>query len=98
MNVTDEMVLAFKKAWHDADAEGAEGHRVEAGLAAVLALVPEPGIQPGDWVEHRTKDLDPREVLVVGLDWLVLDFGMANEDGSRVPKDNYRIVRRAGVL
>lgn len=54
----------------------------------------ERGIQPGDWVEHTSRDLDPREVLAVGLDWLSLDFGeddVAIALARRVPKDNYRV-------
>lgn len=34
---TPEQVEAFKKAWHEADAEGDEGNRVSRGLAAALA-------------------------------------------------------------
>lgn len=36
---TEEQLVAFKKAWHEADAEGRDGHRVEQGLRAVLNLV-----------------------------------------------------------
>lgn len=34
--VTDEMVDAFKKAWHEADDEGLAGSRVRAGLQAAI--------------------------------------------------------------
>ncbi|WP_193510463.1 hypothetical protein [Cryobacterium sp. BB736] len=32
----DELVAIFKQAWHQADSEGREGSRVEAGIDAVL--------------------------------------------------------------
>lgn len=54
----------------------------------------ERGIQPGDWVERIGHDLDPREVIAVGLDWLALDFGedYAKDAHTRhLPKDNYRV-------
>lgn len=38
-NVTPEMMDAFRKAWHEADARGEDGHRVEAGLTAALAVM-----------------------------------------------------------
>lgn len=38
--VTDEMVAAFKRAWHEADAAGLEGGRVRAALEAALGVTP----------------------------------------------------------
>lgn len=35
--VTPEMIEAFKRAWHEADAQGLSGQRVSAGLEAALA-------------------------------------------------------------
>lgn len=53
-------------------------------------------IRPGDMVSHRTKpDLDSREVVAVGLDWIILDFGSGAEASllnmTRLPSDNYVI-------
>lgn len=39
MRITREMIAAFDRAWHIADARGQRGHRVEAGLEAVMVLV-----------------------------------------------------------
>ena len=36
---TQQMVEAFKAGWHQADLRGREGHRVEEGLLAVLAVL-----------------------------------------------------------
>lgn len=45
-------------------------------------------IQPGDLVEHIYQDLDPREVVVVGRDFLTLDI--LGKESGHLPKDNYR--------
>lgn len=65
---------------------------VEADVAdcEITNVKPAP-IQPGDLVEHATKDLDPREVVAVGRDWLTLDIG---GETTRIPKDNYRVYSR----
>lgn len=72
---------------------------IEADVSAVdISDVREAAlpIQPGDLVEHRTRDLDPREVVAIGRDWLTLDIG---GETPRIPKDNYRVYRAAdGVL
>lgn len=39
VELTQDMIEAFKDAWHEADRQGREGQRVVAGLNAVLALV-----------------------------------------------------------
>jgi hypothetical protein len=49
-------------------------------------------IIPGDWVEPIDRDLDPREVAAVGLDWIMLDILGTITDP--LPLANYRIVRR----
>lgn len=53
-------------------------------------------IQPGDLVEHREKDLDPREVIAIGVDWLTLDI--AGSESPRLPKDNYKVLRPRGEV
>jgi hypothetical protein len=50
-------------------------------------------IQPGDLVEHAFRDLDPREVVSIGRDFLTLDI--LGEETPRLPKDNYRVVADA---
>lgn len=49
--------------------------------------------QPGDWADHVSGDLDPREVARVEGDsvWLLI-FG--NEIGP-FPRDNYTYIREA---
>lgn len=42
MKVTGKMIEAFKVAWHAADDAGRRGHRSEAGIQAVLDLLPDP--------------------------------------------------------
>ncbi len=76
---------------------------VEAALLDISAMkiidareVQRP-MQPGDLVEKRNADLDPREVVSVGRDFITLDI--LGEETVRVPKDNYRVVVPAeGVL
>lgn len=41
MQVNDEMVERFKKAWNEADVEGDVGNRVRRGLSAALSVVDE---------------------------------------------------------
>lgn len=69
---------------------GAEWVERENGLVALripaTIFGPRP-IQPGDLVERIGYDLDDREVIAVGRDWLTLDIGGETE---RLPKDNYR--------
>ena len=49
-------------------------------------------ITPGDWVEAIDRDLDARQVVAVGIDWLTLDIhGM---ETIRLPLDNYRVVQK----
>lgn len=47
-------------------------------------------IQPGDLVEKIGTDLDPREVISVGRDFLTLDI--LGSETERLPLDNYRTV------
>jgi hypothetical protein len=54
-------------------------------------------IEPGDLVEHIDKDLDPREVVALGRDWLVLDI--LGRESPRLPRANYRVsTKRRGVF
>lgn len=49
--------------------------------------------RPGDLAEHSEKELDPREVVAVGRDWITLDiFGTETE---RLPRDNYTVYTEA---
>lgn len=54
-------------------------------------------IRPGDLVAHRYRDLDPREVVSVGRDFLTLDI--LGRETERLPLDNYVLDTPAdGVL
>lgn len=78
------------------ESQGLAPHEV---LNVRFTNVKEAPIQPGDLVEHRTRDLDPREVIATGRDWIALDFGREDDVYTRLPRDNYRVdVRAEGVL
>lgn len=47
-------------------------------------------IEPGDLVEKIDTDLDPREVVSVGRDFITIDI--LGKESPRLPKDNYRVV------
>jgi hypothetical protein len=94
----------FEGAAEDLISDGVLYLRQTYDMPNVLAVVDRAErIQPGDWVEHRERDLDPREVIAVGLDWIVLDFGSIDRDDpsgwTRLPMDNYQVLRyRRGAL
>lgn len=49
-------------------------------------------IRPGDLVVPIDRDLDSRQVVAVGIDWLTLDiFGTETQ---RLPLSNYRVVQK----
>jgi len=66
---------------------------VEADISAVhitsMHEVRRP-IRPGDMVERLGTELDAREVLSVGRDWLTLD--LLGQESPRLPLDNYRTI------
>lgn len=47
-------------------------------------------IHPGDLVEKIGSDLDAREVISVGRDFITIDI--LGRESPRLPKDNYRTV------
>lgn len=73
---------------------------LEADVSAFTMLTavetPRP-IRPGDLVVPRFRDLDPREVVSVGRDFLTLDI--LGTETERLPLDNYVLDTPAdGVL
>lgn len=63
--------------------------RIEVQEYAASSEVEIP-IMPGCLVERIDMDLDPREVVSIGRDWLTLDI--LGEETERLPMDNYRAV------
>jgi hypothetical protein len=85
------------------EVEDEQGASVSAGSwvdrgDGTWALRLERPILPGDLVEHRSKpELDEREVVSVGRDFLTLN--LLGRESTRLPLDNYRVTRpREGVL
>jgi hypothetical protein len=70
----------------DGSASAAEFVDQAASLVDQWRQQPRP-IRPGDLVERRDSDLDPREVVSVGRDWLTLD--LLGKESPRLPLDNY---------
>lgn len=83
---------------HDMTEAHEEDHLVDAeALRTVLGFLDSLGPQPGDLVERIDSDLDFREVVSVGRDWLTLD--LLGKESPQLPKDNYRtVVPAEGVL
>ena len=71
---------------HPTGAKGFEWVDRPNGLVA-LRIPRVLAIRPGDLVERRDSDLDPREVVSVGRDWLTLD--LLGKESPRLPLDNY---------
>lgn len=83
-------IVPASVASNDAEAEDVINELADDILTAVMGERP---MQPGDWVEPHSRDLDMREVAMISADsvWLFL---LTETPSGPFPRDNYSVIIR----